>query len=573
MKRCPNCGRQFPDDANFCPADAGRLEPDAGDTHRGVPPVSGSAPAVPAGEGPLAGRFEMGGQIGGGLTGEVFQARDIQSGGSCAVKMVHARVFPNQLLLQRAERELKQLERVQLPEVARILAHGRKGDRLWIAMEWIDGVALDRLVAQSGPMPAARAAALVRQVAQGLAEVAKQGVIHRDLGAKNVLVGAGDQVKVVNFSIAVPFSDKVQGVPEFLSPEQIDGKPADQRSSIYSLGALLYFAVTGRPPFTGDPQTVHQAHQHGEVVRPSQVAGAPAALDAIVLKAMEKHSARRFMTLHQLMTELDAFTSAGAAAHVAVAHQASHGMAPVPAGATLMGVSAFGPGPAGQGQPPLPTPMFDPPPPHAQAQAIAPHQVPTMMAGQAPQMPVAQMPSGPPMQPTMLEGQAPQAPVVISKASLPPSASLPNMPTTSGQGKKGKGKGGPGAADSKGKFRETMWFKKGELDEAAAAAAAAAREGELALDKADALPIEDRYKDDGTLSRQDAERLSLRTGATSMMQAMRDPNAVAVEGRRGRGLSEDAMIGEMKQGRGLLIFVVLLGLAAIGGLIAYFVTK
>lgn len=564
MKRCPNCGRQFPDDANFCPADAGRLEPDAGDTTRGIPPVGAAgAGAVPAGEAPLGGRFEVGAQVGGGLTGEVYSARDIQTGAACAVKLVHAHVFPNQLLLQRAERELKQLERVQLAEVARVLGHGRKGDRLWIAMEWVDGAPLDRLLAQSGPMPAVRAAALIRSVAQGLAEVAKQGVIHRDLSAKNVLVASGDQVKIINFSIAAPFSDKVQGVPEFLSPEQIDGKPADQRSSIYSLGALLYLAVTGHPPFTGDPQTVHQAHQQAAVVRPSQIAGSPETLDVIVLKAMEKHSARRFMTLHQLMSELDAFGAGGAAAHVAVAQR---GMGPAPAGATLMGASGFAapPPPA-----PLPVaPLFDAP-----GQPVAAHQVPTMMAGQAPVMPqppaMQPPPSAPPMQPTVLEGQAP---VVISKASLPPSASLPGMPTA-GKAGKGKAKGAAGQQDNKGKFRETMWFKKGELDEAAAAAAAAMQEGELALDKADALPIEDRYKDDGTLSRQDAERLSLRTGATQMMQAMRDPNAAAVAGRRGKGLSEDDLVGEMKSGRGLLIVVILLVLAAVGGLIAYFVSS
>jgi serine/threonine protein kinase len=262
MKRCPNCGREFPDDANFCPADAGRLEADAGDTHRGVPPVAGTTapPPVQVVDDALGGRFDLGPQLGGGLTGEVFQARDRQSPQACAVKVVHSRVFPNPLLLQRAERELKQLERVQLAEVTRVLGHGRRGEQLWIAMELVDAVPLDRLVAQSGPMPAARACSLVRSIAQGLAEVAKQGVIHRDLAPKNVLIGAADSVKIINFSIAVPFSDKVQGVPEFLSPEQIDGKPADQRSSIYSLGALLYFAVTGRPPFTGDPQAVHQAH-------------------------------------------------------------------------------------------------------------------------------------------------------------------------------------------------------------------------------------------------------------------------------------------------------------------------
>src|SRR5690349_443596 len=282
MKRCPNCGKQFPDDANFCPGDAGRLEPDAGETHRGVAPGGANPPGAPVVADALSARFDLGGAMGGGVTGEVFHARDREVGAVCAVKLVHASVFPNPLLLQRAERELKQLERLQLPEVVRVLAHGRRGEQLWIAMELVGGTSLDKLVAQGGPVQPVRACRIVRAVAHGLAEAAKQGVIHRDLSPKNILIettGVLDSVKIINFSIATPFSDRVQGAAEFLSPEQVDGKPADQRSSIYSLGALLYFAVAGRPPFSGEPAAVHRAHAQEPPPPLSQLAAVPPQLE------------------------------------------------------------------------------------------------------------------------------------------------------------------------------------------------------------------------------------------------------------------------------------------------------
>ncbi|HLU65085.1 MAG TPA: serine/threonine-protein kinase, partial [Kofleriaceae bacterium] len=390
MKRCPNCGKQYPDDANFCPADAGRLEPDPGPdpaaTHRGHAPAGADEPEA---DSRVGGRFELEDAIGGGLTGAVHRARDVQSGEACAVKLVDARVFPSPLLLQRAERELKQLERVQLPEVARVLAHGRRGDQLWIAMELVGGTPLDQLVAGAGPLPAPRACAIVRAVAHGLAAAAKQGVIHRDLAAKNVLVGEGDAVKIINFSVAVPFSDRVQGVPEFLSPEQVDGKPADQRSSIYSLGALLYLALTGRPPFTGDAAAVHQAHLGQEPVPPSQLAGVPPAVDGVVMRALEKASARRFMTLHQLISELDGVLQNGAAAQPAARGK---GVAAAPPASTLIGVSAFG---GASGASPAPAhaggaPAASPPP--AQQPAFA-------AAQPAPQPPAPQQPAPQPPAP------------------------------------------------------------------------------------------------------------------------------------------------------------------------------
>ena len=131
----------------------------------------------------------------------------------------------------------------------------------------------------------------------------------------------------------------------------------------------------------------------------------------------------------------------------------------------------------------------------------------------------------------------------------------------------GKKKGEDGK-EGKGRFRETMWFKKGELDAKAADAAAEerARTGkDVASDKADSLPIEDRYKDDGSLSRGDKEKYSLKTGATEMMPTIKDVGASQSIAR----VSEDALIDEMKGGRGKVIALILLGVALIGALIVW----
>ena len=563
MKVCPNCGKQYPDDANFCPADAGRLEPDAGGTQRGLPPASAAAAQPAEADSVVAGRFELVGHLGGGHTGDVYQALDRQSGAPCALKLVHAAVFPNPLLLQRAERELKQLERVDLPEVARVLAHGRRVDQLWVAMELVSGVELMRVVVEGGPMPALAGCQLIRQVAHGLAEAAKQGVIHRDLAAKNVLVSETDTVKIINFPIAVPYTDRVQGVPEFLSPEQVEGKPADQRSSIYSLGALLYFTVTGRPPFMGEPADVHAAHRGQEPVRPSQLAAVPDAVEAVIMKALEKTSAKRFMTLHQMIGELDAVL-AGAVAAAATA-MAAHGKAKaVPAGPaqTLVGVSAFQLPPDGH----------------------APQAMQAGSAGPSAELPVMDSMMG---RPTVASGElggsgpermpermhAPVAAMVQPEPSrqravvipTPPSMPAMNMtPSGGATATRGKGRVSP-PPETMGKFRETMWFKKGELDEAAAAAAAGAHEGELMHDKADALPIEDRYLDDGTLDRRDAERLSLRTGNTELGLAAR------AEPLARKRVSERELVGELRRGRIWLVLFILLLAGGVGAAVYYFI--
>jgi serine/threonine-protein kinase len=595
---------QFPDEANFCPNCAQRLQ-------------SAAAPsqAAPAADSDLlGGRFELGAKLGGHRTGDVHEATDTTNGSACVVKLVHEHVFPTPLLKQRTERELKQLERVAANSVAKVLAHGKQGERLWIASERVDGQPLKTIVSQ-GVLGVDRARAILLRVGEALSEAAKVGVIHRDVSPKNVLVGAGGAVRVINFGVPAPLNATVQGEPEFLSPEQVEGKPVDQRSNIYSLGAIFYYTLTGRPPYTGDADSVMQQHLAGNLVPPSQLGPVPAGVEAVIVKALDRVSSKRFMTLRQMLGEIETAGEAGPAdsasqtAPFAAAGKADQKKADQRkdrgvAAKTMMGMYAPGMGPVGaDGKPtdvvPVEQQASSRQPPAAVAsfaQPSAPQPVQPQRTPTPPPQPAVHAPEPQALSTTSATTSATPSATTSATTSATPSATPAGLPApvvqdaapeaamkapsvppgASGSmpgGKRGKAAAVAAAAAekkrSKGQFRETLWFKKGELDAVAAeAAAAAAEQGQdaLAADRADMLPMEDRYSDDGTLTAQDQKSYSLRTGHTQMMQAV-DGRAAA----SGRGMKEDELVSEMKAGRGKFILLIAIGVAALGGAAAFFI--
>lgn len=637
MKVCPKCGKQYADDANFCTNDAGRLVA-----------MSASVPAAAAAAGPtlLGGRFELREQVGSGATGAVHRATDTQTGAQVAVKLVAPAVVAQQA--QRVERELKLLEKVQHAAVARVLGSGRQGDQVWVAMEWVDGAPLARQVAAGGVEPE-RASELTLAIGAALVEAARVGVVHRDLSPDNVLVTAGG-IKLINFALPLP-GERVAGAPAFVSPEVIEGKPVDQRSSTYSLGALYYFLLTGQPPFSGEPHTVHAAHLSGSALPPSQRAAVAADVDSLVGRAMDRNPAKRYLTLKQFLDDIERVrrgpeggtSSTAPFGRAGLGGSSGAGKRREPA-ATMLGVGALNEartrqmdieippealreaaaldaavsGQAAPGGAPATTARMGSvaPPAETVSQAIAAHAAsaafvatepvpaPAPIAPVAPVVPVVAPPvvappvvaapsaavaasaspwappAGPPSPagpmtpaahaveaaapgmaaaahapPPAAASLAPAAPVVPAAARVSPAVTQP------GAGKKKQDAKDKKAA--KGKFRETMWFKKGELDAAAAEAAAQNPEG-VDADKADSLPMEDRYSDDGTITTGDAARYSLKTGHTGAMPAMRDvadPSS---------SVSEGDLIGEMKGGsRLLLILIAIAVLAAIGLVVAF----
>ncbi len=568
MKRCPKCNNDFSDDANFCPVDAGHLVPIEGSSD-GTPV---DVPRVDTGGHELLdGRFALGEIIGGHQTGPVYSAGDRQ-GSTAMVKLVNAAVFPSSLLKQRTERELKQLERLEHPGVARVLGHGRREEDLWIASERVDGVPLSQFVAERGPLPQQAAIAILAQIGGALEAAAKLGVTHRDLAPKNVLISADHQIKLINFGVPTPGPagrEQVQGVPEFVAPEQIDGRPVDQRCNIYSLGAIGYVLLTGKPPFEGAAADVYAAHTNTEVPALGPAQGVSAELSAVLLKSLEKTSSKRFMTLRQFLGDLAAADGSQAQAQApaksaADANKTLMGISPVDLSAMLAAKNA---------SPPIGTP---PPPADSGnvATTLVDHAPPSMSDAQAAQ---AQNNSTPLATPLSDVGFAPTAVSNAFDASQAPAAPVPAAPqpshvapagapsvgaatvsaAPSGK-KKGAAKPAPAKPSDKGKFRETMWFKKGELDEAAAAAAAAAKPEDRVSDKADLMEMDVRYNDDGSITQQDQERLSLRTGATMMMEAVTDQQSSQ------QGVSEYDLVSEMTGGR----IKILIGIGAAVAIIA-----
>ncbi|MGZ3443922.1 MAG: serine/threonine-protein kinase, partial [Polyangia bacterium] len=441
-----------------------------------------AAPAVtqPDQPAPIGGRFVLSGVGLQTATGLASTATDLQTGGTVVVKMVAPEVLPTTAMADRALRELKQLGKVTSERIVRVVDQGKLPDgRVYVATERSYGSStLEELVGREGPLTLERAKAIVLQVGEALTEAQKVGVIHRDVAPRNVLVGPDDHVKVGDFGLAEAVTDRVFGAPGFLSPEQAEGKPVDQRSNIYSLGAVYYFALTGKAPFAGDAASLMQQHLSAVPQPPSSLrAGLGSDIDRVIGKALEKSGGRRHLTLRQLLTEVGGTSTslspskeaqpmrAGAEAKTVMGMEApkvappakpapaqpqpptvpSRVQPPSPA-QTIMGipqspVGSMGPGATAPSMPAQAPAVAEAPAPRAQpqAQAQAPHpNAPRAPQPQPPSQPVVAVPQAAPQAPTMM-AEAPRAPtnhappVAAAAPAAAPAGGKPNNQT----GKKG----------------------------------------------------------------------------------------------------------------------------------------
>ncbi len=195
-------------------------------------------------------------------------------------------------------------------------------------MEYLRGLSLSDLVRRAGPLPPGRVIYLFRQVCAGLAEAHALGLVHRDLKPANIFVslrgGESDIAKVLDFGLVKLTQEPssatltgemtVSGTPMYMAPEQaVADRSLDARADIYALGAMMYFVLTGRPPFTGDsPFALMMAHARDPVVPPSQVRpDVPEDLERVILRCLEKKPGDRFPTVRALG---DALAACGSAA-------------------------------------------------------------------------------------------------------------------------------------------------------------------------------------------------------------------------------------------------------------------
>jgi serine/threonine-protein kinase len=210
------------------------------------------------------GRYKVIEVIGRGGMGVVYKVEHARMGKIAAMKVLHKDLAQDPDVVRRFEREAALVSRLDHPNTAHVFDFGAVPDGLYLIMEMVRGQDLGHIVERDGPLPFARAAPLFIQVCGALGEAHDLGIVHRDLKPENVLVtrttGGRDFAKVLDFGLAklenrdtnpeATGKTEIVGTPYFMSPEQIRGEDVDARADVYSLGALMYAVLTGKPPFT-----------------------------------------------------------------------------------------------------------------------------------------------------------------------------------------------------------------------------------------------------------------------------------------------------------------------------------
>jgi eukaryotic-like serine/threonine-protein kinase len=252
----------------------------------------------------LGGRYRLVRLIDRGGMAEVWEGRDEILDRPVAVKVLHPRLAGDEQFQERFRLEAVAAARLAHPNVVSTFDTGIDGEVDFIVMELVAGRPL-REVMNVGPLPVMRAVAIAAAVADALDYAHESGLVHRDVKPGNILVGDDGRVKVADFGIAkattgrdLTQSGALLGTAKYLAPEQVEGRPQDRRSDVYSLGIVLYEMLGGEPPFTGDTDmAVAYQHAHSEPPRLRQLRPeVPRRLEDCVQKAMAKSPDQRFQT-------------------------------------------------------------------------------------------------------------------------------------------------------------------------------------------------------------------------------------------------------------------------------------
>jgi serine/threonine-protein kinase len=273
------------------------------------------------------GQYQLVHKLGEGGMGEVYLAEHQLLKRPCALKLIKPEAGADPIAVARFEREVRSAARLAHPNTIEIYDYGHTDDgTFYYVMEYLQGLSLADLVRQAGPLSPGRIVYLFRQVCAGLAEAHKLGLVHRDLKPANVFVavrgGESDVAKVLDFGLvkltkdpgaaALTSDQTVSGTPLFMAPEQAVGERSlDARADIYALGAMMYYALTGRPPFQGESAfAVMMAHARDPVVPPSQVRpGVPDDLERVILRCLAKKPEERYPDVKALAQALSACAS------------------------------------------------------------------------------------------------------------------------------------------------------------------------------------------------------------------------------------------------------------------------
>jgi serine/threonine protein kinase len=294
---CPSCQAQNADSAGVCIACGGPLYVIGGGTV-------------------LARRYQIIEPLGRGGMGVVYKARDLQLDETVALKVLRPDIASQGA--RRFTSEIKLARKVRHRNVCAIHEYHEDGALRFIAMELIEGVDLRRILREQGALPLQEAYDVAVQVALGLEAIHEVGIVHRDLKTSNLMRDARGVVRLMDFGIAKQLGNpdaagltatgQIVGTPEYMSPEQAQGRPIDSRSDIYALGIVVFELFTGAVPFRG-PTPVSTLFKHVREPPPldgPRAAGIPSELLPILHRALAKEPGERFATAREMADALSA---------------------------------------------------------------------------------------------------------------------------------------------------------------------------------------------------------------------------------------------------------------------------
>lgn len=330
-KRCPECSAVYPDDSKFCSQDGNALVDDAdGEPSRAAPgsgttlrkavrvkdvsvdDIAGSLESTV-----LDTRYKILRKLGEGGMAFVYEAQELNSGESVALKVISPKLNKDPTLLARLRREAGLAIRMEHPNVCRILRLGETEEGLiYLVMPYLQGELLSEREHKVGPMSMEEALPFLVQICSGLDQAHQLNIVHRDLKPENIMIvsdgDGGEKAMVMDFGLAketraegaakLTASGIILGTPEFMSPEQIRGKPLDARSDIYGLGVLAFEMFTGKLPFGGNTaQELMLARLRGKPVPLREYRrDLPEGLERVLAKMMETDREKRYSSTLEL---------------------------------------------------------------------------------------------------------------------------------------------------------------------------------------------------------------------------------------------------------------------------------